>query len=103
MMCLRVSPDGSGSRIVFACNRHSAGEYKISTVNAAQYHYRSCNDVERMFLRLLHSLDFYINYATSGEVTLYCDGTSYADYTGNVTTNSATQLNQVALGADGSS
>ncbi len=40
-------------------------------------------------------MDLYINYASGGQVTLYCNGVQVASYTGNVTTNSATTLNQV--------
>ena len=95
---LRVlSPDGVARILVRVTGTN--GQYKISTGNAAG----TMTDLVTMsspcFGSALHSLDLYINYSTSGEVTLYCDGKSYADYTGNVTTNSATQLNQVLLGA----
>ena len=52
------------------------------------------------FINSLHSLDLYINYGTSGEVTLYCNGVSVADYVGNVATDSATQLNQVMFSTE---
>ena len=45
----------------------------------------------------LHPLDLYINYSTTGEVALYCDGAKVADYTGDVTTDSATQLDQFSV------
>ena len=93
---LRVlSPDGVARILIRQTT--TQGQYKISTGNAAG----TITDLVTMSsscFATLHSLDLYINYGTSGEVTLYCDGKSYADYTGNVTTNSATQLNQVLLG-----
>lgn len=54
----------------------------------------------------LEQVDVYINYGTSGEVTLYKDSVSVCDYTGNVTNgDGATALNQVqfagALNASG--
>jgi hypothetical protein len=78
------------------------GLYKVSTINSSNTYTDlvtmsgTCN-----FLAAWHKLDFYINYGTSGEVTVYCDGIQEADYTGNVTTNGVTQLSQIALGSDG--
>jgi hypothetical protein len=44
----------------------------------------------------LAQLDLYINYGTSGEVTLYNNGVQVCDYTGNVTNgDGASTLNQV--------
>src|ERR1700761_4875447 len=44
----------------------------------------------------LTQLDFYINYGTSGEVTLYSNSVQVCDYTGNVTNgDGATTVNQV--------
>jgi hypothetical protein len=95
---LRVlSPDGLARILIRATG--TVGQYKISTINAAY----TITDLVTMSSACfptgaLRMLDLYINYGTSGEVTLYCNGVSYADYTGNVTTNSATQLNQISLG-----
>lgn len=91
------SPDGLARIELRAAG--TVGMWKISTVNSSG----TITDLVTMSSACfsgLHTMDLYINYAVSGEVTLYCDGVSYADYTGNVTTNSATQLNQVALGAE---
>ena len=41
------------------------------------------------------TFDVYVNYGTSGTVTLYCNSVQAVTYSGNVTTNSATTLNQV--------
>lgn len=92
------SPDGVARILVRGA---SGGLYKISTENASG----TITDLVTMssvcFGSTLTGFDLYINYGTSGEVTLYCNGVSVADYVGNVTTNSATQLNRVALGSTG--
>jgi hypothetical protein len=80
----------------------AGGLYKVSTINSSNTY----TDLVTMsgtcsFLAAWHKLDFYINYGTSGEVTVYCDGIQEADYTGNVTTNGVTQLSQIELGSDG--
>jgi hypothetical protein len=46
----------------------------------------------------LDQLDVYLNYAVAGEVTLYRNSSQFCDYTGDVTTNSRTQINQAAIG-----
>jgi hypothetical protein len=94
-----LSPDGV-SRIIVRGNG-TGGEYKISTNTASGTVTDLVNMSSACFGSAMHSFDLYINYGTSGEVTLYCDGKSYADYSGNVTTNSATQLNQVEFAGDG--
>ncbi len=91
------SPDGVARILVRSV---STGLYKISTGNAAGTFTDLVTMSSACFNSLVHGFDLYINYAVSGEVTLYCDGVSVADYTGNVTTNSATQLNQFSLGDD---
>jgi hypothetical protein len=45
-----------------------------------------------------NNLDLYINYAVAGQVTLYNNGVPVATYSGDVTTDGATQLNQFQLG-----
>jgi hypothetical protein len=97
---LRVlSPDGV-ARIILRTTS-TGGQLKISTGNSTPTYTDLVTASSAGFGSGLHTLDLYINYASSGEVTLYCDGTSIADYTGNVTTNSATQLNQIQIGASG--
>jgi hypothetical protein len=44
----------------------------------------------------INAIDLYVNYFSSGTVTLYVDGVVAATYSGDVTTNSATTLNIVA-------
>jgi hypothetical protein len=45
----------------------------------------------------LHKLDLFVNYAVSGEVTLYIDGASACDFVGDVTSNGITAVNQVSF------
>lgn len=44
-------------------------------------------------------IDLFIDYAVTGEVSLFCNGSRIADFLGDVTTNAATQLNQFRLAA----
>jgi hypothetical protein len=97
-----LSPDGVTRILVRTTG--TAGTWKISTGNAAG----TITDLVSMSSECFTAgvgniLDLYINYGTSGQVTLYCNGVSVANYTGNVATNSATQLNQVVLGGNNSS
>ena len=48
-------------------------------------------------------LDWFVNYAVAGEVTLYVNGTQFCDYVGDVTTNSVTAVNQVDFAGQTSS
>lgn len=41
---------------------------------------------------VLSKLDIFINYATSGSIQMYLDGTLVANYTGDITTNGSTSL-----------
>jgi hypothetical protein len=40
----------------------------------------------------LEKLDWFINYAVAGEVTLYRNGVQFCDFVGDVTTDSVTSL-----------
>jgi hypothetical protein len=42
--------------------------------------------------------DFFVNYAVSGQVIVYLDGTEIINYSGDVTTNSATTISHFDLG-----
>jgi hypothetical protein len=93
---LRVySPDGN-ARIVVQQGTAAPGQYNIYTRNAAGTQTLLVSMTTPCFVggRLI-PLDLYINYASSGEVTLFCNGVQVADYTGNILTDSATQLDQV--------
>jgi hypothetical protein len=95
---LRVlSPDGV-ARIIVRNSAATAGLYKLSTRNAAGTITDKVTASSACFNGSTpKTFDLYINYAVSGEVTLYCNGASIADFTGDVTTDSATQLNQIQL------
>ncbi len=93
---LRVySPDGN-VRIVMTAPYNNPEQFSIYTRNQAGTQTLLTSMISPCFspARLI-PMDLYINYATSGEVTLYCSGVQVADYQGNITTDSATQLNQV--------
>ena len=45
----------------------------------------------------LHKLDLFVNYAVSGQITLYIDGAQACDFVGDVTTNGITSVNQVSF------
>lgn len=51
----------------------------------------------------LIKVDIYVNYATSGQVQVYIGGTKIIDYSGDVTTDSATTLSGFVLGQAASS
>ena len=95
-MLAAYSPDGT-PRIVVRQVSSTTGVYKISTYNNSSVFTDLVSMSSACFGSAIHKLDLYINYNVSGEVTLYCDGVSVADYTGNVTTNSATQINKYLL------
>lgn len=48
-----------------------------------------------------HKLDWFINYAVAGEVTLFVDGVQFCDFQGDVTTNGITAVNNVLFGSGG--
>jgi hypothetical protein len=94
---LRVySPDGYARIVIEQQSATAYGQYNIYTRNQAGTQTllvsmaTPCFDVAHLV-----PLDLYINYASSGEVTLYCNNVQVADYTGNILTDSATQLDQV--------
>jgi hypothetical protein len=94
------SPDGVARLVVRDANS-TRGQWKISTVNNAGTFTDLVSMSSSCFTGyVFNKMDFYINYSASGEVTLYCNGSQVADYTGNVTTNSATQINQIQFAGD---
>ena len=94
---LRVySPDGYARIVVEQPGTGTVGQYSIYTRNQAGTQTLLVAMTTACFIAgHLVSLDLYVNYASSGEVTLYCNNTQVADYTGNILTDSATQLNQI--------
>jgi hypothetical protein len=94
-----LSPDGYARIVVEETG--TVGQFSIYTRNQAGTQTLLVAMATPCFtVAHLIPIDLYINYASSGEVTLYCNGVQVADYTGNVTTNSATQLSQVQFGGD---
>lgn len=95
-----LSPDGVG-RIILSTAASNI-KWKISTRNAAG----TITDLVAMAaatlpVQSLWKMDFYIKYSSTGEVTLYENGVLVADYSGNVVTDAATQLNQVQIAGPG--
>jgi hypothetical protein len=77
------------------------GQFKISSRNAAGTITDMVTGSQAFSAQGLHKIDVFVNYSTSGQVQLYIDGVLNAD-TGagvNVTTDSATSLSYVYLGA----
>jgi len=98
---LRVySPDGY-PRIVVTQPGTNLGQFSIYTRNQAGTQTLLVSMTSPCFSGIrLTALDLYINYASSGEVTLYCNNAQVADYSGNILTDSATQLNKVQFAGE---
>jgi hypothetical protein len=47
----------------------------------------------------LEKVDWFINYAVAGQVTLYRNGVQFCNFTGDVTTDGITTLNQIEFGS----
>jgi hypothetical protein len=103
---LLVVSDASGIGRLAIRGTGNTGQIKISTIDASG----TFTDLVTSALGVINfslpngnptALDFFINYAVSGQVTVYCNGVNVCD-TGpavNVTTNSVTALAQVTFGA----
>ncbi len=89
--------DGSTARIVVRCTA-TAGTFKISTRNAAGTFVDLVTaSAITLSNSVTHVLDLHVVYAVSGSVTLYWDGVSIATYSGDVTTNGATTLDNFQI------
>lgn len=86
----RILVRGTGSNLIF----------KISTRNAAGTITDLVTASSGPPTNALATFDLFINYSATGEVSWYVNGVRVADYTGNVLTDSATQLNQFRVSAD---
>lgn len=87
--------DSSGNPTLIVRGTGTNGQVKVSsrTSGGTFTDLVTCNSA---FGATLEQLDVYINYGTSGEVTLYANSASVCDYTGNVTNgDGATTLDQV--------
>jgi hypothetical protein len=89
-----LSPDGVARILIRLVDSYGTGKLKISTRNSAGTITDLVSTASACWNTNRASIDVYVNYSSSGEASLYCNGTLLADYTGNVTTDSATQLNQ---------
>ncbi len=88
-----LSPDGV-ARILVRCSGGASLTYKISTRNAAGTITDLVTASSGPAIYTLAALDLFINYSATGEVALYVNSVRVADFSGNVVTDSATQLNQ---------
>jgi len=87
--------DSSGNPTLMLRGTGTNGQLVISSRTSAGV-FTDLVTCSSAFNASLTQLDFYINYGTSGEVTLYNNSAQVCDYTGNVTNgDGATTLNQV--------
>jgi len=87
--------DSSGNPTLIVRGTGTAGQVKISsrTAGGAFTDLVTCSSAINASLQ---QLDLYVNYGTSGQVTLYNNSVQVCDYTGNVTNgDGATTLNQI--------
>ncbi|MBN9488401.1 MAG: hypothetical protein J0H44_14295 [Alphaproteobacteria bacterium] len=90
--------DSSGNPTLIVRGTGNPQQVKISSRTAAGV-FTDLVTCSSAFNLSLTQLDLYINYGTSGEVTLYNNSAQVCDYTGNVTNgDGATTLNQVEFG-----
>jgi hypothetical protein len=89
--------DSSGNPTLIVRGAGAAGQVKISSRTAGG----TFTDLVTCSSAMgsgVNQLDLYVNYATSGQVTLYNNSAQVCDYTGNVTNgDGATTLNQIEL------
>ncbi|MFM7009474.1 MAG: hypothetical protein ACKO0Z_09125, partial [Betaproteobacteria bacterium] len=97
--------DGATKRlflsVVNGATLNSAAYYQLVKRNAA-----GTNTVLQVSGTLpagltFQKIDVYVNYAVSGQVKVYVNGVEIINYSGDVTTDSATSLSQVKLGGIG--
>lgn len=89
--------DSSGNPTLIVRGTGSTGQLKISsrTASGTFTDLVTCSSA----LNYLTQIDLYVNYGTSGEVTLYSNSAPVCDYTGDVTNgDGATTLDQVEFG-----
>jgi hypothetical protein len=98
--CLLAAYDAGGVGRILVLGTATGGQVKICTRNAAGTITTLVTSAAGVIpTSTLVPLDLFINYAASGQCTLYVSGVAVAD-TGpgvNVTTDSATALSQVAF------
>ena len=87
--------DSSGNPTLIVRGTGTSQQVKISSRTAAGV-FTDLVTCSLAFNLALTQLDLFVNYGSSGEVTLYSNSVQVCDYTGNVTNgDGATTLNQV--------
>lgn len=89
------SPDGTPSIAIRATG--TAYQLKISTVDESGTATDLVTCPATYPVVSLSQFDIHVVYGVSGEVTLYNNGVEFCTYSGDVTTNSRTQINQAGL------
>jgi hypothetical protein len=94
--------DTAGNPAIVVLGTGVAGQLSIASRTAAGA-FTTLTTCSSAFGASLTQLDLFVNYANSGEVTLYNNSVGVCDYTGNVTNgDGATTLNKVEFaGANG--
>jgi hypothetical protein len=89
--------DGSGVCRLIVRGTGTAGQLKISKRTSAGVITDLVTGSSGAWANSVQvdKLDLFINYAVAGQASLYIDGTLVADFSGDVTTDSATSLAQV--------
>lgn len=94
------SPDGTPSIVVRGTG--TAFQVRISKIDESSTLTDLVTCPATFPTSALQQLDAFVSYGVSGQVTLYNNGVQFCTYSGDVTTNGRTQVNQVALSAIGS-
>lgn len=91
--------DSSGNPALIVRGTGTTGQVKISSRTAGGT-FTDLVTCSSAIVINLQQIDVYVNYGTSGEVTLYNNSAQICDYTGNVTNgDGATTLNQIEFSA----
>lgn len=77
------------------------GAYRLVKIDAAGTRTTLATASVNLAYGSLQKLDVYVSYAVAGQVKVYLDGTLIIDYSGDVTTNSASTLSSFVLGQVG--
>lgn len=87
--------DSSGNPTLIVRGTGANGQLKISSRTAGGT-FTDLVTCSSAIIPSLQQIDLYVNYGTSGQVTLYVNSVQVCDYTGNVTNgDGATTLNQI--------
>lgn len=96
---LNLRDSGGTARIILRNDASHAGLLQICKVNASGTVTVLASTPAGVFpVSLLTPVDLFVNYAVSGQATLYVNQVQQATFSGDVTTDSVTQLASVQLG-----